>query len=758
MAPKNKKSWPNVTLFILLILTGIGTTTAADVIASPKTIYVDDDFDDDPANHKWNTIQEGLDDARSGDTVYVYAGTYNERPYVKYATVKSLTLQGEDKNTTIINGSVTISISNFTITGFTIKGATGLGDAGIDIWSENNNIIVGNNIFSNYYGIDVGWSSNNNTIKDNNISSNAAEGIWIHDSSGNNITGNTISNNKGPGIEIWDSRNNNITNNTILNNTYGIDTVFTCTGNNITGNNISSNVNSGISIGSSSNNNSITENIISNNGALGGIESSFYTSGNTIANNIISSNKGSGIRMSGVNTVSGNTVFNNSGYGIQFTAGTSNIVTDNIVSGNNGGIGVGYSTNNQITNNTILSSKQYGIHVYGFEKSHFDNLIDTTNTVNGKPVYYYFDESDRVIEGLDTTHLTLAYCSNFTVINSNISNGDGAYLVYSSNNSFNGNEMSSNSVDGIYLLHSHGNSILDSTISSNSDHGIYLDGSDRNDIAGNTVSSNEDGIWLWDYSDNNIIAGNTILSNDEDGVYLRRSNNNTITGNTISNNDFGIYVYYHSDYNLIYNNNFMGNTNQAYDTYYTGTNSWDNGPVDGGNYWSDHTSIGNPSNGSYPYFIGGDANAIDHYPFQDPIDDYGDYGPIITILTDKYEYTTCNTMLITLNFTNLNSKHQTVMFALGINITDFDYFRWLIVRQITIPPGNNSITIPLHVGNWGSKAFNTSWYAVLANSTTYEIISEDRADWRYLPSVSEAMPEMPEKIAGEIAKTLKVTI
>jgi parallel beta-helix repeat protein len=36
-----------------------------------KTIYVDDDFIDDPANHKWNTIQEGVDDANDGDTIIV---------------------------------------------------------------------------------------------------------------------------------------------------------------------------------------------------------------------------------------------------------------------------------------------------------------------------------------------------------------------------------------------------------------------------------------------------------------------------------------------------------------------------------------------------------------------------------------------------------------------------------------------------------------------------------------------------------------
>ena len=59
-------------------------------------------------------------------------------------------------------------------------------------------------------------------------------------------------------------------------------------------------------------------------------------------------------------------------------------------------------------------------------------------------------------------------------------------------------------------------------------------------------------------------------------------------------------------------------------------NLWDNGSIDGGNYWSDHSVSGNPSNGSFPYYINGsiinwdgslpiDDLSVDHYPYQDPI-------------------------------------------------------------------------------------------------------------------------------------------
>jgi nitrous oxidase accessory protein NosD len=69
-----------------------------------------------------------------------------------------------------------------------------------------------------------------------------------------------------------------------------------------------------------------------------------------------------------------------------------------------------------------------------------------------------------------------------------------------------------------------------------------------------------------------------------------------------------------SNNNRIYHNNFIDNIEHAKDN--TCTNSWDKGPTAGGNYWSDHSCIGNPSDGSLPYSI--DTDSIDRYPFHDP--------------------------------------------------------------------------------------------------------------------------------------------
>jgi hypothetical protein len=92
-------------------------------------VYVDDDFEDDPLNHKWDTIQEGIDDAENSNCnkIFVYCGSYdNGGSWIKIFDFESLELIGEDINCVIIdaegsgggfylNSCRNVYISNFTI-------------------------------------------------------------------------------------------------------------------------------------------------------------------------------------------------------------------------------------------------------------------------------------------------------------------------------------------------------------------------------------------------------------------------------------------------------------------------------------------------------------------------------------------------------------------------------------------------------------------------------------------------------------------
>lgn len=236
----------------------------------------------------------------------------------------------------------------------------------------------------------------------------------------------------------------------------------------------------------------------------------------------------------------------------------------------------------------------------------------------------------------DTTHLTVAESKNVTIKNNNISNGDGFYLVLveesdisnnnllntvtgfwmseSSNNTLRNNNVSNNKWGGISVVNSaNNNTLMGNNVSDNS-HSFSLYRASNSTIANNYVSDNWRGIKLEHRTYDNLITDN-ILCYNEESILLESSNNNTIFNNTIySSDEIGIRLK-SSSYNQIYHNDFIDNEEQAYDD--GESNSWDKGPVIGGNYWNDHTCTGNPSDGSQPYYI--DADSIDHYPFEDRI-------------------------------------------------------------------------------------------------------------------------------------------
>ena len=161
------------------------------------------------------------------------------------------------------------------------------------------------------------------------------------------------------------------------------------------------------------------------------------------------------------------------------------------------------------------------------------------------------------------------------------------------------------------------NTLVNNTVTNNS-CGIFLSDSSNNTLINNIVHSNNGGIWLLVGSSYNRLTNN-IVSNNYGGILVCFSDGSKITNNTVSSNRYGI-IFDRGSKNRIYHNNFENNTNQAREVrqgrLYP-SNSWDNGPVEGGNYWSDHQCTGNPSDGGPPYYIPGVSGSQDRYPFED---------------------------------------------------------------------------------------------------------------------------------------------
>lgn len=291
---------------------------------------------------------------------------------------------------------------------------------------------------------------------------------------------------------------------------------------------------------------------------------------NATVKNIRITSFGTGILLSGSsgNTLSDNTVANNTEYGIYLLSSSRNTLQRNDIIDNFLGVNLDESGFNTLSDNTITNNYK-GICLSS----------SSGNTLSGNTVT---DNQQNPI-----------------------------LLSESSNNKLSGNTVANNNYDGIWLWGSSGNRLSNNTVTTNYGHGIVLQGSFRNRLHDNNIIDNHQyGIYLTF----TIYYGST---------------DNTIFRNTITNNGGGILTYDEwwapSSYdNLIYHNNFIDNTVQVSVKY---ENSWDDGYPSGGNYWSDYTGVdefsgiyqnetGSDGIGDTPYII--NTKNRDRYPLMNP--------------------------------------------------------------------------------------------------------------------------------------------
>jgi parallel beta-helix repeat protein len=202
------------------------------VKAQANTSYVDDSNVlgpwDGTLQHPYLNMTSALVHVLSGDTIFVFEGTYREGDTMTITT-SGISLIGEDRDSTIIDANETwsafyVAANDVLIEGFTLMRSSEVSPRNSAIRTEHSTgtIIRHNKIIENNDGINVLYSSNNQ-ISDNIISSNNRDSIGIYFSGNNIISGNVISSNQRDGIGVYFSSDNVISGNTISSNgNYGI--------------------------------------------------------------------------------------------------------------------------------------------------------------------------------------------------------------------------------------------------------------------------------------------------------------------------------------------------------------------------------------------------------------------------------------------------------------------------------------------------------------------------------------------------------
>ncbi len=333
-------------------------------------------------------------------------------------------------------------------------------------------------------------------------------------------------------------------------------------------------------------------------------------------------NGDNGIYLEGADNVniSGNNISSNSGDGIYLHESNWTIISNNILFYNGWhDIDISLCIGMDVRFNNMIDS---GIFIGGRKLEYWNtHTIDTTNILNGKPVYYWKNQTSGIIP-VGAGQVILANCSNVLIQNQELMNSSiGIELGYSTNISIKDNNIKS-SLGGIFIASSNNITIKANTASNNTWYGIYLYYSNDTTIFNNDIFNNEYGIRLSSSHMNNITSNNVSINNyalfclqsennnithnnifnNLDGVDILSSNYNYIINNTISSNiNWGVFIMVSSN-NSIYHNNIIGNGNQAFDN---GPNQWDDGYPKGGNYWSDFNE---PSEGAYDDYRGIDQN------------------------------------------------------------------------------------------------------------------------------------------------------
>ena len=212
------KKFLTLGIILIFICVGIQPVFAVNISLNPiskgNTLYVGGTG---PGNY--TTIQDAIDDANDGDTVFVYD---DSSPYYENVVInKSINLIGENKNTTIIDADdlgLKVETDNVYIKGFTIK----CYEDGIIIYADNTTI--SDNIIKAYgnfvlWGIYIYGKDN---VIEYNIISYFSIGIIIHHSEGTIIRNNYVCSNSWFGILFECSSSNIIINNSITENYLGI--------------------------------------------------------------------------------------------------------------------------------------------------------------------------------------------------------------------------------------------------------------------------------------------------------------------------------------------------------------------------------------------------------------------------------------------------------------------------------------------------------------------------------------------------------
>ncbi len=535
---------------------------------------------------------------------------------------------------------------------------------GLGAWIDNSPgcILSNNSMISSYEGVNI-WNSSNCTLIDNNLRGTET-GIVIYDSSFCELTGNTLEGDGQYDLLLGYSVQCNLTDNFFQARGLRLEGwmiehwVHEMTGNLVRGRPLAYFVdleNSAMDVSGYGQAILVNgTNVILRDGSFSSVSNGMtmvYCDTCAFINNTVDDNANAGIYIEESNNCSSidNRLAGNGNYGVMVQSSSyTTILNNNISETEYSGLWISGSPYCTVNESEFVND---GVYFQGWSLEYWQHTV-YDNTVNGKPLGYYWNVSDMAIDGaslgqvfvVNSTRIAvnggsfhdcpiavnLAYCTDCEISDAVVADSGmhGLAVMESQNCTVFNCTTYDNSNSGIMCSNSP-NCTLDANMAYGNNVGISVDSSPSTTVSNNTIyDQGYVGIDCWGM-DNGTIWNNTAWGSRK-GILIRWAQNCTVSNNTVANNwyvglelegcsfcevtyngafaseYYGIRLHFDSHNNTFFGNEFAANDQyNALDDGYD--NTWDDG-VSMGNGWSDYVGPG-------AYSIPGTAGSVDNYPW-----------------------------------------------------------------------------------------------------------------------------------------------
>ena len=296
--------------------------------------------------------------------------------------------------------------------------------------------------------------------------------------------------------------------------------------------------------------------------------------------------------------VKGNLIKNfSTALALDFSSG--HIITGNTLVDGFAGIELCNTTGCVFRDNELVNCDFY-VTVYPLYQ--YENDLDSSNSIDGKPIYYLIDAKDKTVPA-DAAYIVLIRCKNIKIENTS---PRGIVLISTTNSTIKRVEVTGRSSGinllncsnlniiqnvlrdcaiGISLENSFNNIIISNELSNTGTRGICLSNTSKNLISSNIFTANSYAIGPFqdmpshgDIIVSNKFAGNefaitvtgsmnitgNIFEENEVAIAFAGGSGSTITQNMFTHNKVALYISGSSN-NIIYLNNFLDNERQVVD-------------------------------------------------------------------------------------------------------------------------------------------------------------------------------------------------